>query len=88
MDQTQSAPDGMDAWTAARLGNAIDVFVDRVAYGPLVLQDPSQAYGMDANGATFKLGQTSSGTVQASARITPTMLVIGALLAYIVLKKV
>lgn len=55
-DTTQS---GLDSWTMARLGNAIDVAVDRALNKPPTLVDSGQAYGVDQNGNIYQLGQTN-----------------------------
>ncbi|MTV36278.1 hypothetical protein [Duganella radicis] len=58
MDETAD-----NAWLNARLGNAIDVWVDRTLNRPQLGYDPAQAYGMDANGNLYQLGQTNSQVV-------------------------
>jgi hypothetical protein len=57
MDETNSNP--LDAWLGARVGNAIDVWVDRTLNRPQFTNDPSQAYGVDGNGNLYQLGQTN-----------------------------
>lgn len=49
--------DDFGAWTLSRLGNAIDVYVDRTINNPQIVRDASQAYGVDANGNLYDLGQ-------------------------------
>lgn len=56
MDETQTGF-GWDSWLMARVGNAIDVSVDRVLNKPQYMTDPSQAYGVDAYGNMYRLGQ-------------------------------
>ena len=63
MDETQ------DAWLSARLGNAIDAWVDRTLARPQIGSDPSQAYGIDANGNIYQLGQTN---MQIAAQVNST----------------
>lgn len=53
MDETNNA------WLSARLGNAIDAWVDRTINRPQLGYDPAQAYGMDSNGNLYQLGQTN-----------------------------
>lgn len=55
MDETTD-----NAWLSARLGNAIDAWVDRTLNRPQLGYDPAQAYGMDSNGNLYQLGQTNS----------------------------
>lgn len=52
------------AWFAARLGNAIDVSVDRVIAKPQMVYDAGQAYGVDENGNLYQLGQRNGQFVQ------------------------
>lgn len=68
MDE-QNQQGSPDAWFLARLGNAVDAWVDREVRGPQRYYDPSQAYGMDGNGNIYTLGQTNG---QISATVTPT----------------
>jgi hypothetical protein len=68
MDQTDNGYSS-DAWLSARLGNAIDVIVDRTLSRPQLGSDPSQAYGIDANGNVYQLGQMNG---QVRATVTPT----------------
>jgi len=56
MDQTLTS-DNLGAWGLSRLGYAIDVFVDRKLNDPQVITDHSAAYGMDANGNLYQVGQ-------------------------------
>ena len=60
--QPYVAPDF--TWLAARLGNAIDVSVDRVINTPQVVYDASQAYGVDGNGQIYQLGKTNQQAVK------------------------
>jgi hypothetical protein len=71
MDETQSA-NGWDAWLAARVGNAIDAGVDRVLHKPQYMTDPAQAYGVDANGNIYQLGQTNGQLTSTIQTRTPT----------------
>lgn len=48
------------AWAGARLGNAIDVYVDRTVRKPTEVVDPSVQYGIDANGRVYRAGQLST----------------------------
>jgi hypothetical protein len=89
MDETQS--NGWDAWGQAVLGNAINVAVDRYAYGPQSLGDSGQAYGVDQNGRMYTLGQTNgqlAGTIQTRAPgvISPWLIVAVAIFAVLELK--
>jgi hypothetical protein len=59
MDDTTT----QDAWLSARVGNAIDVLVDRVLARPQLGSDPSQAYGVDGNGNIYQLGQVNGQVV-------------------------
>jgi hypothetical protein len=68
MDQTTQAM-GWDSWTQAVLGNAVGAWVDREIRAPQRMYDSAQAYGMDANGNLFTLGQTNS---QITANVVPT----------------
>lgn len=52
-----------DAWIKARVGNAIDVLVDRTLNRPQYTNDPAQAYGVDANGNLYMLGQRNGQVV-------------------------
>jgi hypothetical protein len=74
MDQTQDT----GAWALSHLGYAIDAYVDRQLSNPQIIQDHSAAYGMDANGNLYKVGQPT--TVQTVApvagTITPMMLLL------------
>jgi len=65
-DTTDSYSTDGGAWMMSRLGNAIDVLVDRQFNNPQVIQSTA-GYGIDpTTGAMYKLGQT--GTVQ---NVTP-----------------
>ncbi|NIA56184.1 hypothetical protein HAV22_21355 [Massilia sp. TW-1] len=67
MDETVSNQGGADAWFLSRLGQAIDVYVDRQINSPQVIQS-SAAYGVDPNtGALYHLGQP--GVVQTVAPV-------------------
>lgn len=59
MDETSYNDTGMTAWESARLGNAIDSLVDRVVNRPQMVADASQAYGVDAQGRIYQLGQVN-----------------------------
>jgi hypothetical protein len=89
MDETQS--NGWDAWLQARLGTAIDVAIDRTAYGPQTLGDGGQAYGVDQNGRMYTLGQSNgqlAATIQTRApgAISPWLIVAVAIFAVMELK--
>lgn len=56
MDDTSSDQNTGGAWLSARLGNAIDAYVDRQLQSQAVIQ-PSTGFGIDANGQLYKLGQ-------------------------------
>lgn len=79
-----------DAWGLARLGFAIDTYVDRQINSPQVLQDHSAAYGMDQNGNLYKVGQPTQvqtlTPAQGGGRITPMMLLLGLGLLYLATK--
>lgn len=67
MDETSNGGGvQMDAWVAARLGNAIDAMTDRTRNQPQMWSDPAQAYGVDQNGRIYTLGQTNG---QVSAQV-------------------
>jgi hypothetical protein len=81
MDETQN-PGFNDAWLSARIGNAIDVLTDRALNRPQLGSDPSQAYGVDANGQLYQLGQVN-GQIRAQVStsggglvISPTMILL------------
>lgn len=59
MDQTLTS-NNADSWALSRLGYAIDVFVDRRLNNPQVITDHSAAYGMDANGNLYEVGQPTT----------------------------
>jgi hypothetical protein len=65
-EQNQSG--GIDAWLGARLGYAVDAWVDRELRVPQRMYDPAQAYGVDPNGNIYTLGQTNS---QVTANVVP-----------------
>jgi hypothetical protein len=48
---------GWDAWTMARLGNALDVLVDRELNSPQRMT-ANTGYGIDEYGNVYQLGQT------------------------------
>lgn len=68
MEET-TQPMGWDSWTQAVVGNAVGAWVDREFRVPQRMYDPAQAYGVDANGNLFTLGQTNS---QITANVVPT----------------
>lgn len=68
MDDT-TQPSGLDAWVMARLGNAIDVGVDRALNRQPTMVDPGQAYGVDQNGNIYQLGK-ANGQLSASIQTT------------------
>lgn len=80
MDDTQT-PGFNDAWLSARIGNAIDVLTDRALNRPQLGSDPSQAYGVDANGNLYQLGQVN-GQIKAqvatgnAVTISPTLILL------------
>lgn len=47
-------------WALARLGYAIDAYVDRQLNNPQIITDHSAAYGMDSNGNLYKVGQPTT----------------------------
>jgi hypothetical protein len=49
------------AWGLARLGNAIDVYVDRQLGAQSQTVMGQTGYGIDASGNLYQLGQTASG---------------------------
>jgi hypothetical protein len=57
MDETTNST---DTWALSRLGYAIDALVDRQLNNPQVITDHSAAYGMDANGNLYKVGQPTT----------------------------
>jgi len=59
MDQTLTS-DNATAWGLSRLGYAIDVFVDRKLNNPQLITDHSAAYGMDASGNLYEVGQPTT----------------------------
>lgn len=65
MVDTQNS--GWDSWLMARVGNAIDIGVDRVLQRPQFGSDPAQAYGVDQNGRIYQLGQTN-GQIRATVQ--------------------
>jgi hypothetical protein len=50
---------GAGAWFLSRLGNAIDVYVDRQLNSPQVLQNGS-GYGVDQNGNLYQVGKPTT----------------------------
>jgi hypothetical protein len=92
MDETQNNGfGGWDAWAQAVAGDAIGAVVDRYRYGPQVLGDGGQAYGVDQNGRMYTLGQTNgqlSATIQTRApgSISPWLIVAVAIFAVLELK--
>lgn len=86
MDDTNAT----EAWGLARLGFAIDSYVDRQINSPQVLADHSAAYGMDSDGNLFKVGQPTNvqtmTPVAGASKITPMMLLIGLGLLYLASK--
>jgi hypothetical protein len=91
MDETSGSSSSVDlgAWGLARLGHAIDVSVDRVIRDPQQIYDPSQAYGMDANGNLYTMGQNNSQMYRPQAPANPqTVLMLGiAVILFVVLAK-
>jgi hypothetical protein len=85
MDETQT--NNWDSWIQARLGQAIDVGIDRVVNKPQVVYDSSQAYGVDERGNLYMLGQNNGqvaaqGNVTVGGNSTMLLLVIGAVVLY------
>jgi hypothetical protein len=76
MDENQ---DG-GVWALSHLGYAIDAYVDRQLSNPQIVQDHSAAYGMDANGNLYKVGQPT--TVQTVAPVAGTISPMMILLAF------
>lgn len=76
------------AWALARVGNAIDAYVDRTVLGPQYINGGSQQYGMDQYGQVYPLGQASGtvvGTVQRGGDSLSPILIIGIVLAVVML---
>ncbi|MGZ3319676.1 MAG: hypothetical protein ACXU9C_01705 [Xanthobacteraceae bacterium] len=62
MDETYSDPTysgGTDSWALARLGNVIDVYVDRNLNAPQVIQ-PTTGYGIGPDGQVYQVGQPTT----------------------------
>jgi hypothetical protein len=84
------ASNGWDTWLQARLGNAIDVSVDRVVNQPQTLTG-TQAYGIDpVTGRTYLLGQPNLATVQTlgapgNGQVSGGLLLVGLILLLLVL---
>jgi hypothetical protein len=80
---------GYSSWFLARAGNAIDVLVDRAIRQPQYLNDVGRQYGVDDNGNLYQLGQTNGQIIaqvnKGSQTISPTMLIIGAVLLVVLL---
>jgi|GEM_PF-6910816 hypothetical protein len=76
MDEQDAA--GSGAWWAARLGFALDTYVDRKLIGRPSLSDSnSQMYGQDEFGNTFVVGQQSGLARAAPApRANPLMVLL------------
>lgn len=58
MDET-TTNDGAGAWVLSKLGQAIDVYVDRQLNTPQVIQQNS-GYGVDQNGNLYQIGQPTT----------------------------
>lgn len=56
MDETQVTQTQADAWALSRIGNAVDVIVDRTLNRPQTFSDAGRSYGVDANGNLYQLG--------------------------------
>jgi hypothetical protein len=82
-DETQSGTD-VGTWGMARLGYAIDTYVDRQINTPQVMSNGA-AYGMDSNGNLYKVGQPT--TVQTVSPVSgangSSLLLIVLVLAYV-----
>lgn len=80
------------AWFMARLGNALDAYVDRNIYGNgQFAVDAGQQYGVDANGNVYQLGKTNQQltAVVANNAAQPsgmTLLLIGAVVLLVVME--
>jgi uncharacterized protein (DUF2141 family) len=90
MDETYSQQDyaaqGTDSWALARLGNIIDVYVDRNLKTPQVIQ-PTTGYGMTQDGQLYQIGQPAYGqAAPVAGRINP-LFVLVAFVAFVALRK-
>lgn len=84
--QTMDTSGGIDsAWLSARLGNAIDVSIDRVINKPQMVYDAGQAYGVDSNGNLYQLGQQNGQLARpgVGVGVNKTLLVLG-LIAFLI----
>lgn len=84
MDETSNSTD-TGTWALARLGFAIDTYVDRQLNAPQQIYDASQAYGIDSNGQMYKVGQpTTVQTVQpVTGRAGSSMLLVVLAIAFV-----
>lgn len=64
-----------DAWTMARLGNAIDSYVDRQLNSPQMMTGQT-GYGIDQYGALYPLGQPATQQQVAAVQARPNYMLL------------
>jgi hypothetical protein len=72
-----SAWDAVGAWLGAEAGKAIDANIDRQAKQPQIITNGQQAYGVDAQGHAYPLGQYGATAAVAAPMSKNMMLMVG-----------
>jgi hypothetical protein len=85
MDYTSTDPQTTDQWALSRLGFAIDTLVDRTINSPQAIDNPAIAYGVDANGNMYQVGQPGTIGVNGARRTTTMPITVPPLLILAVL---